>query len=83
LRRALAPSLCELILSSLPNARCTAFPPLLRAIGVNLIVAVFHTGNGRCARHIQKMEKFIALTVVIAIVVFAATYALSAWSEHR
>jgi hypothetical protein len=29
------------------------------------------------------MEKFIALTVVIAIVVFVATYALSAWGEHR
>jgi hypothetical protein len=29
------------------------------------------------------MEKLIALTVVIAIVVFVATYALSAWSEHR
>jgi len=29
------------------------------------------------------MEKFIALTVVIAIGVFVATYALSAWSEHR
>jgi len=29
------------------------------------------------------MEEFIALTVVIAIVVFAATYALAAWSEHR
>jgi hypothetical protein len=39
--------------------------------------------NGRCARHIQGMEKLIALTVVIAIVVFVATYALSAWREHR
>jgi type II secretory pathway pseudopilin PulG len=29
------------------------------------------------------MEKLIALTVVIAIVVFVATYALSAWREHR
>jgi type II secretory pathway pseudopilin PulG len=29
------------------------------------------------------MEKLIALTVVIAIVVFVATYALSVWSEHR
>jgi hypothetical protein len=29
------------------------------------------------------MEEFIALTVVIAIVVFAGTYALAAWSEHR
>jgi type II secretory pathway component PulK len=29
------------------------------------------------------MEKLIALTVVIVIVVFLATYALSAWSEHR
>jgi hypothetical protein len=51
--------------------------------GSILIVAVFHTGNGRSAGHIQKMEKFIALTVVIAVVVFAATYGLSAWSEHR
>jgi len=80
LRRALAPFLCELISSSLPNVRCTPFPLL---IGVNLIVAVFHTGKWRSAGHIQGMEKFIALTVVIAIVVFAATYALSAWSEHR
>jgi hypothetical protein len=46
-------------------------------------MAVFHTGNGRSAGHIQKMEKLIALTVVIAILVFAATYALAAWSEHR
>jgi hypothetical protein len=60
-----------------------ACPPLLRAIGVNLIVVAFLTGNGRYAGHIQKMEKFIALTVVIVIVVFAATYALLAWSEHR
>jgi hypothetical protein len=51
--------------------------------GSILIVAVFHTGNGRSAGHIQKMEKLIALTVVIAILVFAATYALAAWSEHR
>jgi len=29
------------------------------------------------------MEKIIASTVVIAIVVFVVTYALSAWSEHR
>jgi hypothetical protein len=31
--------------SSLANVRCTAFPPLLRAIGVNLIVAEFRTGK--------------------------------------
>src|SRR5665213_666472 len=57
-----------------------AFPAADRG---QLIVAVFHTGKWRSAGHIQGMEKFIALTVVIAIVVFAATYALSAWSEHR
>jgi hypothetical protein len=29
------------------------------------------------------MEKLIVLAVLTAIFVFVATYALSAWSEHR
>jgi hypothetical protein len=29
------------------------------------------------------MEKIIALAVVVAVVVFAAVYALSAWKGHR
>jgi hypothetical protein len=29
------------------------------------------------------MENLIVLSGLIAIVVFAATYALSAWSKHR
>jgi hypothetical protein len=29
------------------------------------------------------MEKIIALAVVVAVVVFAAVYALSAWKEQR
>jgi hypothetical protein len=29
------------------------------------------------------MEKLIVLAALTAIVVFVATYALSAWSEHR
>jgi hypothetical protein len=29
------------------------------------------------------MEKIIALAVVVAVVVFAAAYALSAWWEQR
>jgi hypothetical protein len=33
--------------------------------------------------HIEQMEKLIVLAVLAAIVVFAATYALSVWSEHR
>jgi hypothetical protein len=33
--------------------------------------------------HIEEMEKLIVLAVLTAIVVFATTYALSAWSEHR
>jgi hypothetical protein len=31
----------------------------------------------------EVMEKLIVLSGLIAIVVFVATYALSAWSEHR
>jgi hypothetical protein len=33
--------------------------------------------------HIEEMEKLIVLAVLIAIVVFVATYALSALREHR
>jgi hypothetical protein len=81
LRRALAP--VSLRTHSFVASQCPLHGFPAAAAGVNLIVAVFHTGNGRSAGHIQKMEKFIALMVVIAIVVFVATYALSAWSEHR
>jgi hypothetical protein len=77
------PFLCELILSSFPMSAARLSRRCCVPSGSILIVAVFHTGNGRYAGHIQKMEKFIALTVVIVIVVFAATYALLAWSEHR
>jgi len=31
----------------------------------------------------EVMEKLVVWAVLIAIVVFVATYALSAWSEHR
>jgi hypothetical protein len=34
-------------------------------------------------RAMFKMEKLIVLAGLTAIVVFVATYALSAWSEHR
>jgi hypothetical protein len=35
--------------------------------------------NGQSEGHVQRMEKLIALTVVAAIVVFVAVYALAAW----
>jgi hypothetical protein len=35
--------------------------------------------KNRLRAHIRGMEKLIALTVVAAIVVFVAVYALSAW----
>jgi hypothetical protein len=84
LRRALAP--VSLRTHSFVASQCPlhGFPA----------AAAFHLGqfrlwqssvleNGRSTGHIQAMEKFIALTVVIAIVVFAASYGLSVWSEHR
>jgi hypothetical protein len=46
-------------------------------------VAAFLTGKWRCAVHIEEVEKLVVLAVLIAIVVFVATYALSAWREHR
>jgi hypothetical protein len=46
-------------------------------------MAAFLTGSGRCAGHIEGMEKLIVFAVLTAIVVFVGTYALSAWSEHR
>jgi hypothetical protein len=46
-------------------------------------MTAFLTGSGRCAGHIEGMEKLIVLAVLTSIVVFVATYALSAWSEHR
>jgi hypothetical protein len=52
----LVPFLCGLILSSL-HVRCTAFAPLLHAIGVNLIVAVFHTGKWSVRRPYSKDGK--------------------------
>jgi len=64
-----------------------AMPPKLREVRTN--------GGSKARRiallarkwtvrsHIEEMEKLIVLAVLTAIVVFATTYALSAWSEHR
>jgi hypothetical protein len=41
------------------------------------------TGNRTVRGHIEEMEKLIVWAALIAIAVFVAIYALSAWSEHR
>jgi hypothetical protein len=46
-------------------------------------MTAFLTGKTTVRSHIEGMEKLIASAALIAIVVFIATYALAAWSEHR
>jgi hypothetical protein len=46
-------------------------------------MTAFLTGKWTVRSHIEEMEKLIVWAALIAIVVFVATYALSAWSEHR
>ena len=41
------------------------------------------TGKRMVRGHIEEMEKLIVWAALIAIAVFVAIYALSAWSEHR
>jgi hypothetical protein len=41
------------------------------------------TGKRTVRGHIEEMEKLIVWAALIAIVVFVATYALSAWNERR
>jgi hypothetical protein len=38
--------------------------------------------NLQTKTHIRGMEKTIALTAVVAILIFVAVYALSAWRSH-
>jgi len=46
-------------------------------------MTAFLTGKTTVRSHIEEMEELIAWASIIAIVVFIATYALAAWSEHR
>jgi hypothetical protein len=66
-----------------------AMPPKLREVkrwtngGSKARMTALLTRTWMVRSHIEEMEKLIVLAVLTAIVVFAATYALSAWSEHR
>jgi hypothetical protein len=66
-----------------------AMPPKLREVkrwtngGSKARMTALLTLSARCEGPCSGMEKLIVLAGLTAIVVFVATYALSAWSEHR
>jgi uncharacterized membrane protein YuzA (DUF378 family) len=42
----------------------------------------FGLENGDAVAHIQGMEKTIALSAIVVVIIFVAVYALSAWKSH-
>src|ERR1700729_74283 len=61
--------------------RWTALAPACRSRSDSMTALL--TLSARCGGPCSGMEKLIVLAGLTAIVVFLATYALSAWREHR